>query len=416
MKQLKNVLKFEYITYLKSKAFIGITIFLMAVIIILTNIPTFKKAYDIVTNNSEKASDTADERKIAVLFDPQNDYSDETLKEYFPQYDWVKVDEFVVSEIEENITSGEYAFGLAIDGLKYTRYQKGTDAMFGSVYGIDDMIQNVYRNKLLLTQGLSQAEIDAVNSVKAEGDFVSLGKDLRQSYWVGYAMLMLLYMTIIMYGQQVMVSVITEKSSKTMELLITSVKPVYLVFGKVFGAGLAGLTQLCAIIITAVVSLGLTSPLWVEFSPMVAEVTSLTATTGIFLYALLFFVLGFFIFAFLYAAFASTVSRMEDASKVTMVPMLLFVAAFLVAMLSMSNPGAAYVTVCSFVPFLSPLVMFMRICVTDVPFYQILTAIVINILSIIAAGIMSGKIYKVGVLMYGKPPKLTDIFKYIIKA
>lgn len=413
MKQLKNVFVFEYMSYIKSKVFIGITIFLMLIIVILSNIPTFVSIYDNVIKKDSQAGDAEKDRKSAIIFDPQNDYSIETLNEYYPEYDWIKMDVLDAAEIEEGITNGEYAFGLEIDGLQYTRYQKGSEAMFGAVYGIDDMVRNVYRDKLLAEHGLSQEEINNISNIKVEGNSISLGKDLTQSYWVGYVMLMFLYMAIILYGQQVMLSVVTEKSSKTMELLITSVKPVYLIFGKVFGAGLAGITQLAAIIITALVSFGLTAPLWAGFSPAVAEVSNISATAGIFLYSLLFFILGFFIFAFLYAAFASTVSRVEDASKVTVIPMLLFVAAFMVAIFSMSNPEAGYVKICSFIPFLSPLVMFMRICVTETPFYQILISIAINLLSLIFAGIISGKIYRAGVLMYGNPPKLKDILKYM---
>jgi ABC-2 type transport system permease protein len=134
------------------------------------------------------------------------------------------------------------------------------------------------------------------------------------------------------------------------------------------------------------------------------------------IYAVVFFLLGFFSLAFIYAALGSTVSRMEDAGSVGMLPMLLVVATFLVSMAGLMTPGAVYVKICSFVPFLSPTVMFVRICMSEVPPLQIAAALAINAGCILGSGFISTKIYRVGVMLYGKPPKLRDIVRYVRQA
>jgi ABC-2 type transport system permease protein len=118
----------------------------------------------------------------------------------------------------------------------------------------------------------------------------------------------------------------------------------------------------------------------------------------------------------LYAAFGSTVTRMEEANSVAILPMFLFIAAFLVAMTGLPHPGALYVRVCSFVPFLSPLVMFMRICMTEVPLWESVLAIALNAAYVFGAGWAGAKVYRVGVMLYGNAPKLKDILRYVRQA
>jgi ABC-2 type transport system permease protein len=131
---------------------------------------------------------------------------------------------------------------------------------------------------------------------------------------------------------------------------------------------------------------------------------------------LLFFLFGFFSYAFILAGFACTVSRMEEVNTVVVIPMMLIAGAFYVALIGSMTPTAGFVTVCSFIPFLSPLVMFMRICVTDVPFIEILAACAINSATVLCAAFVCSRIYRVGVMLYGKKPRVKDIIRYVIKA
>jgi ABC-2 type transport system permease protein len=135
-------------------------------------------------------------------------------------------------------------------------------------------------------------------------------------------------------------------------------------------------------------------------------------------YMLLFFVLGFFIYAFLFGAVGSTVSKVEDINTAVMPITLLFVIAFLVVMMSMSsgNVDNLLMIVCSYVPFTSPMAMFTRIAMSTVPPYEIAISVAILMASTCGVGVLAAKIYRVGVLLYGTTPKIGTILKSVWKA
>jgi ABC-2 type transport system permease protein len=133
---------------------------------------------------------------------------------------------------------------------------------------------------------------------------------------------------------------------------------------------------------------------------------------------LIFFVLGFLIYAFLYGAIGSTASKLEDLNTTVMPVTYLFVFAFIVVMTSMSSGtlDSTLMKVCSYIPFTSPIAMFTRIAMSTVSLWEILLSMGILIASVVGVGVLSAKIYRVGVLLYGTPPKLGAIIKAIRKA
>lgn len=139
---------------------------------------------------------------------------------------------------------------------------------------------------------------------------------------------------------------------------------------------------------------------------------------GLFVYMLVFFILGFLIYAFLYGAVGSTASKLEDINTSVMPITILFVVAFIVIMISMSsgNVDNTIMKVCSFIPFTSPMSMFTRIAMSTVPWYEIAISIAILVGSTVGIGLLSAKIYRVGVLMYGTTPKISNIIKAVWKA
>ena len=138
----------------------------------------------------------------------------------------------------------------------------------------------------------------------------------------------------------------------------------------------------------------------------------------LFVYMLIFFILGFLIYAFMYGAVGSTASKLEDINTSVMPITMLFVVAFVVVMTSMSsgNIDNTLMTVCSYIPFTSPMAMFTRICMSTVPMYEILISIAILIGSTVGIGFIAAKIYRAGVLLYGTSPKIGSIIKMIWKA
>ena len=258
--------------------------------------------------------------------------------------------------------------------------------------------------------------IPAVMNVAVISHTESLtGKDQAQNFFYTYIMIFALYMVILLYGQMVSTNVATEKSSRAMELLITSAKPTSMMFGKVLASCLAGLLQLIAVFGSAVIFYNINIDYWGN-NAIVESVFNIPP--ALLVYMLIFFVLGFLIYAFLFGAIGSTATKLEDINTSTMPLMFLFIIAFMVVMYSMTSGeiNNLLMKVCSFIPFTSPMAMFTRIAMSTVPWYEIVISIGILVGSVVGVGILSAKIYRVGVLLYGTTPKLGAILKAVWKA
>lgn len=222
-------------------------------------------------------------------------------------------------------------------------------------------------------------------------------------------------MVILLYGQMVATNVATEKSSRAMEVLITSAKPTSMMFGKVIASCIAGLVQLLAVFGSALVFYNLNKSYWEDEQTIQSIFNIPPELLG---YMLVFFLLGFLIFAFLYGAIASTVSRLEDINTAVQPVTFLFLIGFMVVIFSMTsaNVDSILMKICSFVPFTSPMAMFTRIAMSTVAWYEIAASIAILAGSTVAVGFVAAKIYRTGVLLYGTTPKIGTVLKMIWKA
>lgn len=138
----------------------------------------------------------------------------------------------------------------------------------------------------------------------------------------------------------------------------------------------------------------------------------------LFVYMLVFFALGFLVYAFLYAAVGSTASKLEDINTSVLPITFLFIIAFMIVVFAMAggNVDTTLMKICSYIPFISPMAMFTRICMSTVAWYEIAISIAVLIGSTVGIGFLSAKIYRVGVLLYGRKPTIVSIFKEIRKA
>lgn len=279
----------------------------------------------------------------------------------------------------------------------------------------DSVLQNIYRINAMVSGGIPAEQAGEIMSVQIENHIENLGKDQMQNYWYTYIMIFALYMVILLYGQMAASNVASEKSSRAMEVLITSAKPAAMMFGKVIASCLAGLVQLIAVFGSAILFYSLSKEYWGD-NPIVTSIFDMPP--GLFTYMLVFFVLGFFIYAFLYGAIGSTASKLEDINTSVMPVTLLFIAAFVVVMYSFAsgNVDNPLMKICSYVPFTSSMAMFTRIAMSTVPWYAVAASIVILIGSTAGIGVFSAKIYRVGVLLYGTTPKISSIIKAVWKA
>lgn len=410
MKQFGKILKFELKGYLKNKVFVGFTIFLVAMIAVVMFIPNIIMAL--------KPEDDAPVTDLPTMLIYAEDEGLATrVKTYFDSafVDYnVEIADGSVDDLKDKILSGEAECAFVMNSTaSYTYYVDNLSMYDTNTAVADTVLQEVYRFEEMLKNDIPPEKVQEILSVQIDGSVEMLGKDQMQNFFYTYIMIFALYMVILLYGQMVATNVATEKSSRAMEVLVTSAKPTSMMFGKVLASCIAGFTQLVVVFGTAILLYNLNEE--ALSNPLIASIFDIPVE--LFIYLIVFFVLGFLIYAFLYGAIGSTASKLEDINTSVMPITFLFLIAFMVVMFSMSsgsidNPA---MIVCSFVPFTSPMAMFTRICMSTVAWYEIAISITILAASTVGIGILSARIYRVGVLLYGTPPKLGTILKTVFK-
>jgi len=406
-------MKFEYLNYTKNKIFIALTLLIILVIGAVLSFPRIK---ELNKTDTEIINEVPEEEKpqIALSDNISKDRASslEIFQASFPGYKVVLSD---ASEdtLKDDVDSGKYHSAIIIESpLKYTYIVKSLSLYDNTKAIIDSTMQAKYRYDYLVSAGVSPSNAIAVNNAVIESELVETGKSQRQNFFYTYILIMMLYMAILLYGQFVATSVATEKSSRAMELLITSAKPVNLMFGKVLGSGLAGLTQMVLLLGSGFAFYNLNKRYW-EGNMAIQSIFDMPLE--IMLYTILFFLLGYFLYSFMYGAFGSLANKTEDINTSVLPVTFLFLAAFFISMTGLSggNINSPLLIAGSYIPFTSPMAMFVRICMSDVKAIEITISVAILILSTIIIGYISAGIYRIGVLLYGKPPKLKEVLKMV---
>lgn len=412
-KQFFTVMRFEFMTYLRNKVYVGITIavvILMAIGLSLPGIISTVKEAGIDLGSDETHEPTAEDTVYIIDLTgkaPALAWFDELM----PGKLWEMATAEEADDIKSKVDSKESAGLLIIDSpSSYTWTMRRMGMTESSVpMMLQSGLGQYYRSLFLAEQGLDEAaiasalaepEINIVETVEESG------KSMEQTYFYTYLLVFLLYMTVMMYGQLVATSVASEKSNRAMEMLITSAKPMNLMFGKVIGSGLAGLAQISMLLITAGVFYKINEE-HLEMFDIIKSVFNMPPS--IIFYTILFYITGYFVYAFLYGALGSLASRTEDINTSIMPIMLIFIVAFMIAVFGMMSPESTMLLVSSFIPFISPMAMFVRIAMTEVPGWQIAISVAMMFATIWATGWLAAKIYRIGILMYGKPPKIKDL-------
>ena len=411
MKQFGKILKFELKGYMRNKVFVGITIFLVVAIAVVMFIPNIIAAFE-----SDEGDVTPTDLPTMLVYAEDENLS-AIVKEYFGNafVDYnVKVAEGSVDELKNDIISGNAECAFVMNSASsYTYYVNNLSMYDMNTEVANTVLQEVYRINAMVQNGLTPEQAGEIMSVQIESGTETLGKDQMQNFFYTYIMIFALYMVILLYGQMVATNVATEKSSRAMEVLVTSAKPTSMMFGKVLASCIAGFSQLVLVFGTAILLYNVNKE--ALSNPLIASIFDIPIE--LFIYLIVFFVLGFLIYAFMFGAIGSTASKLEDINTSVMPITFLFIIAFMVVMFSMSSGSVdnTAMLVCSYIPFTSPMAMFTRICMSTVAWYEIAISIAILIGSTIGIGVLSAKIYRVGVLLYGTPPKFSTIMKTVFK-
>ncbi len=228
-------------------------------------------------------------------------------------------------------------------------------------------------------------------------------------YVVSYFSGLLMYITMLIYGIQVMNAVIMEKSSRIMEVLISSVSPLMLMVGKICGVGLVALIQY-AIWGTSFVLIGLSGS-WLDASQSGDLLSLLTPELILSIFG--FFILGYLMYASMYAAVGALVEQHQDAQALHMPVTFLVILPVLILPQVIIDPMQGWVRILAQVPFFSPTLMVTRIATGSVMLWEIGSSILFLILGFWAVSALAGKLYQVGVLSYGQKPTLQTIWGYL---
>jgi len=321
------------------------------------------------------------------------------------------VDELKRMILDESIHSGVVIDADFLESRRATFYNKSVSSLV-----VRDEILRPALNRVLREGRFAAAAVDTslYGYLSARTDWQSIsvtpeGGEETQDDAVGFAMafilIMIIYIMVIMYGSHTLTAVIEEKSSRMAEVLLASVSPGHLMLGKVLGIGLAGLTQFA---IWALAFFGL-SQRGVTIGDFTLDVGFLSPI--ILVSFVMFFLLGFFLYATLYAGVGAMCNSVQDSQQFHTPLAMGLVIPMLLLSLVLRSPDSTVALVLSLVPLFSPVLMFMRVCVETPPFWQIGASWLLLVVSIWLAARGAGKLFRLGILMHGASPTWASLIK-----
>ncbi|MBO5944372.1 MAG: ABC transporter permease [Clostridia bacterium] len=405
MKQFFTVFKFEFKNFLKNKIFVGLTIAVALVITLVTFFPRFTGGKDISINLGEETV------KSLLIINKTDESLTDAIKSTLADFEITVDNQQSFENAKESVANGDYKIAIVIDSPLEYKYIVDNLGLYDTTsYIINEVMLSSYKANYLANAGLSAEEINKFTNAFVTGESVIVGQDQTQSFFHAYLLMMVLYVAVLVYGQLVAQSVATEKSSRAMELLITSADPKNLIFGKVIGTGVAGLAQIAVLLIWGVICVVINKD-YLMGNEVLSMFTNISPSLVI--YTIVFFVLGFGLYAFLNGAMGSMASKLEDVGTLTMPVMFTFIIGFVITISFMSADKIdnIIIKILSYVPFTSPMAMFARICMGTASHFEALISIIILIISIFFLGRLAVTIYRIGILMYGKPPKFNEIIR-----
>ena len=411
MQQFFTVFKYEFKKIVLSKGYListGIMAIILAGVFFLPQLISDLKLFN-SDNNTPVALIKTDYTKSDTLV--------QTIHAALPDYE-VKLTDKSTEEAKQEVIDDKAKFFIEAnhDLTEVTEYSKigFSEASTREVQSIDAIVKNLRQSDLLAEQNLAPSTIAKVLNPDVKINLETVNKNGAASVIYTFVLIYALYMAITFYGSHVMNSVVTEKTSRAMEVLATSVKPNALLFGKIISTSLAGLIQIAAIIIEAFICVKISSVNNPDFP--VNQIIS-NIPTQILVYMLIFFLLGFLIYSFLYGAFASTVSKIDELSSAIMPVQIIIVFTFIATMsaINSGNADIPFNVFLSYFPFTAPMMMFTRAIISNVSTLEIILSILVLIVSTYFIGWLSARIYRVGILMYGEKPNFIKLMGAIFK-
>lgn len=401
------ILFHTFLSKFKTKSFLITTAITLILVIALTNLTTIIETF---SGEDEKAEVAVIDQSSSLL--PVIQEAIQTMNEDVKLISFEESEELAKKEVEEGNYSGLLIVDVDSSKLPVATYytmdiaeSSLSDNLLNSIQLVKNQLAanqlNLTNEQLVkLNEPVSFEKIALVKDAKTE-------EELSQARGLVYILLFLIYFAVVLYSGMIATEVATEKSSRVMEILISSVSPIKHMFAKILGVGLLSLTQLALLMIVGYFSLTSND----SMGSMEGFLGFSEVPVSTIIYAAIFFILGYFLYATLAALLGSLVSRIEDVQQMITPMTLLIVAGFMIAMFGLSAPDNTFVTITSYIPFFTPMLMFMRVGMLNLPFWEPILGIIILVATIMILAIFGARVYKGGVLMYGKSNSYKDIKK-----
>jgi ABC-2 type transport system permease protein len=417
MNQIWTIMRREYVERVRQRSFLIGTILVPVFILAVT----FGPAY-LAMRTSGQAVHLAVVDLTGSLKDSIEPAFTDTLATGTPRFafDWHRTDGGEPNKLRESlqteVRAGTFTGLLwipkdALTGGSVELYAMSTvDPELAA--RLRDAVSRAAMSRRLAAYGVSPDQTEAISKTVPLKAFKLTKEGAKESGFESdfFSMLlfaMVLYMTILIYGVSVQRSILEEKNSRIVEILLKAARPFQLMTGKIIGIGAVGVTQYA--IWGLVASAGAA---YIRGAvPSLAQATVISPMT--FFFFVVYFLLGYLLYSAMYAATGAMATSDQEAQQLQMPITTLIVVPMLLMMMIVRNPGGTMSTVLSLIPFFTPVLMMMRISLQTPPVWQLVLSIVILGVSVLGISALAGRIFRVGILMYGKRPTLPEIVRWI---
>ena len=411
------IIKREYLVRVRKKSFIVMTIVGPLLMVALMIFPAYL------------ANQTQEVRTIAIDEDGF-EFTNQIEDTDFLHFSKIPNEEAVL--LKSDFSESNYYALLNIDGNNFTLYSNQQISLSVSK-AIENQLEQIIEHQKLQALGidldiLSEAESKVRITTKIiTEDGNTTNSQAEASMGIGFICGILIYIFIFMYGTMVMRGVIEEKTSRIVEVIISSVKPFQLMMGKILGVALVGLTQFALWILLTIAIASVAELMFMDASSMTTELNStqqsillseLSNLTGginlmqIFVSFIFYFLAGYLMYSSLFAAVGSAVDAEADTQQFVLPITIPLILAFILIQPIMENPDGPLAFWMSIIPFTSPVIMMVRL-----PFgvanWELTLSMGILILSFVLTTYLAGKIYRTGILMYGKKTSYKELWKWL---
>ncbi|MDL2222612.1 ABC transporter permease [Bacteroidales bacterium OttesenSCG-928-M11] len=411
MSKIGIVIKREYSTRVRKKSFLILT-FLMPVLFVVLMAGTVflaltnegdSKTIQVIDHTGEYTSVLQDtgQYKFAVTADNNTDYRNQSDESLYATL--IITDDLLKNPKAITLYSKQQVVSSASDAISSQLNEYLSEKKLLS-YNIPNIKEIVEESRIEIEMQTIKWD-DAGNETEGSAEMASI---------IGIIFTFLIYMFIFSYGGMVMSGVLEEKTNRILEVMVSSVKPFDLMMGKLIGIGLVGLTQF-GLWAALIVGVSLVGQSFSGSMEAVSEVNSILTSVdliSITIYFVVFFIGGYLMYASLFAAIGAMVNSQEDTQQYMMPITILILFAFMAGTYSAQNPDGPLAFWTSLIPFTSPIVMMVRLPF-GVPWWELLLSIGLLALTVIFTIWLASKIYRTGILMYGKKPTFGEVIKWL---